>query len=97
MNQDELIQSLVSDTRSEALCKRVVDKSFEYLSSFLSVEQGVIIEGIGILNAHYKRQAVLSKQTKVLMDENVSIYFHPSQAIKDRVKKMQVNEQASQS
>ena len=95
MTRDELVRSLVTDTRNLEVCKRVVDESFEHLSTLLSVEQGVIIEGLGIFNAHYKRKAVLSKQTKVLMEENLSIYFHPGPQIKKRVKKMLDDEQAS--
>ena len=94
MNREALVKSLATEDRSEDLCKEVVDATFEYLSSILSVEQGVTIEGLGVLNAHYKRKSVLSKQTKVLMEENLSIYYHPSREIKKRVKKMLENEQA---
>ena len=96
MNRDALVKSLATEDRSEVVCKEVIEATFEYLSSILSVEQGVTIDGLGVLNAHYKRKAVLSKQTKRLMEENLSIYYHPSREIKKRVKKMLDNEQAYQ-
>lgn len=86
----DLIKSLQNENTSEEICAEVVEATFELLSSMVSLEQSLSIDGIGVLDAHYRKgtNKELPNENGVLAQKNLSIFFHPSPQIKQRVKEL---------
>ena len=84
MNKSVLIDALHSETRSKELCQEVADATFELLAEMVTLEESLVIEGIGTLGAHRRRKANKERPNTegVVACKNLSIFFHPSKAIK---------------
>jgi nucleoid DNA-binding protein len=87
MNRKVLIDSLQNEERSRPECEKVVDATFKLLTEMVSLEQGLTIDGVGMMGAHYRRGAnkELANEQGIIAQKNLSIFFHPSSEIKARV------------
>jgi nucleoid DNA-binding protein len=90
MNKKDLVSSLQNEQRSQELCEEVVNATFKLLSQMVNLDQGLDIEGIGILGAHERQGAnrELPNKEGVLACNNLSIFFHPSFEVKEQVSKL---------